>query len=166
MREESFKYPDTEAFEFVERELNKRDITSQDIAKMAYDVAYEFIPEAKLTEFEVATIDVLHKREVLNNAMVALDLDRLATEEKLSQPLQKIIENDAGVFGVDETLAVSIASIYGTIGVTNFGYLDRVKSGVIRKLDTEKEGRVNTFIDDLIGALVAAVAGKMAHKYA
>ncbi|AYW47700.1 phosphatidylglycerophosphatase A [Tetragenococcus osmophilus] len=166
MREETFKYPDTQAYEFVTQELNKRDISYQVIAQMAYDVAYEFIPEAKLAEFETATIDVLHKREVLNNAMVALDLDRLSTEGQLSQPLQKIIENDAGVFGVDETLAVSIASIYGTIGVTNFGYLDRVKSGVIRKLDTEKEGRVNTFIDDLIGALVAAVAGKMAHKYA
>ena len=32
-----------------------------------------------------------------------------------------------GVFGVDETLALQIANIYGTIGATNFGYFDRVK---------------------------------------
>jgi len=166
LREESFKFPDTAAFNFVEKELADRGITYQDIAKMAHEVAFEFIPEAKIEEFEKATIDVLHKREVLNNAMVALDLDRLATQGFLSEPLQSIVENDAGVFGVDETLAVGIANIYGTIGVTNFGYLDRVKSGIIRNLDTEKEGRVNTFVDDLIGALVAAVAAKMAHQYA
>ena len=98
--------------------------------------------------------------------MVALELDRLATEDKLQQPLQNIVANDSGVFGVDEALAVSIANIYGTIGVTNFGYLDRVKNGVIKDLDTQKDGRVNTFIDDLVGALAAAVAAKMAHQYA
>ena len=70
-----------------------------------------------------------------------------------------------GVFGVDETLALQIANIYGTIGTTNFGYFDRVKKGIIAKYDSDK-GHVNTFIDDLLAAIVAAVSGKIAHQYA
>ncbi len=66
------------------------------------------------------TQEVLHKRELLNNAMVALELIKLATEGQLNEPLQSIIASDAGVFGVDEGLALNMANIYGTIGVTNY----------------------------------------------
>ena len=58
-----------------------------------------------------------------------------------------------------------IANIYGTIGTTNFGYFDRVKSGIIAKFDHDKV-HVNTFIDDILAAIVAAVCGKIAHQYA
>ncbi len=166
MRTRNFKYPDKAAYDFVSGELYRRGITLEKIAGIAFDLQKDFYTDAKKAEFLDAAVDVLHKREVLNNAMVALELDRLATEGQLKQPLQDIIENDSGVFGVDESLAVSIANIYGTIGVTNFGYLDRVKHGVIKELDTQKDGRVNTFIDDLVGALAAAISAKMAHKYA
>ena len=107
----------------------------------------------------------MHKRELLNNAMVMLELDRLTEAGAVAEPLSSIIKNDAGVFGVDETLALQIANIYGTIGTTNFGYFDRVKKGIIAKYDTDA-GHVNTFIDDLLAAIVAAVSGKIAHKYA
>ncbi|GBG94374.1 phosphatidylglycerophosphatase A [Ligilactobacillus salitolerans] len=166
MRTNDFRYPDKAAHDFVTGELAARGITLEKIADIAFDLQKDFFPEAKRGEFLDAANAVLSKREVLNNAMVALELDRLATEGQLKQPLQNIIANDSGVFGVDESIAVSIANIYGTIGVTNFGYLDRVKHGIIKELDTQKNGRVNTFIDDLIGALAAAIAAKMAHEYA
>lgn len=166
MRTLNFKYPDKAAHEMVMNSLGKRGVTMETIANIAFDLQKDFYPDAQKEEFYAAADEVLHKREVLNNAMVALELDRLATEGQLQQPLQNIVANDSGVFGVDESLAVSIANIYGMIGVTNFGYLDRVKNGVIKDLDTQKGGRVNTFIDDLVGALVAAVAAKMAHQYA
>lgn len=126
----------------------------------------KYVPNLTIEECEMETQEVLHKRELLNNAMVALELDRLATEGQLNEPLQSIIASDAGVFGVDEGLALNMANIYGTIGVTNYGYVDKVKEGVIKKLDTDKSGVVNTFIDDLVGAIAAAVAAKIAHKYA
>lgn len=107
----------------------------------------------------------MHKRELMNNAMVMLELDRLTEEAQVDEPLASIIKNDAGVFGVDETIALQIATIYGTIGTTNFGYFDRVKSGIMKKFDTS-DLHVNTFIDDLLSAIVAAVCGKIAHKYA
>jgi len=110
-------------------------------------------------------MSVLHKRDVANAAMVGFNLDKLATAGKLDQPLQDIVENDAGVFGIDELLATGIATLYGNIGSTNFGYADKDKTGIIKELDTEK-GRVNTFVDDIVGAIAAAAAAKITHDNA
>jgi phosphatidylglycerophosphatase A len=96
--------------------------------------------------------------------MVGLYLDKMANQGQLDEPLQTIVSHDMGVFGVDETLALQIANMYGAIGITNFGYVDRIKPGIIGKLDTSLND-VNTFIDDIVGAIAAAVAGKLAHEY-
>ena len=135
------------------------------LAKIAFDLQQQFIPELTEADCYEELLNVMHKRELLNNAMVALELDRLAEENQIKEPLLSIIRKDAGVFGVDEALALQISDIYGTIGATNFGYLDRVKYGIIKSFDTD-ENHINTFIDDLLGAIVAAVCGKIAHKYA
>ncbi|MBZ5798248.1 hypothetical protein K8353_50405, partial [Burkholderia contaminans] len=39
-------------------------------------------------------------------------------------PLQDMIEHDEGLYGVDEILAFSIVNVYGSIGFTNYGYVD------------------------------------------
>lgn len=161
---DNFRYPDTKAYDYVETELKKKGVTYKDIAQITYDLQHGFLPEVTLDEYEAATIDVMHKRELLNNVMVGLYLDKMATQHELDEPLQSIVEHDAGVFGVDETLALQIANMYGSIGVTNYGHVDRVKPGIIGNLDKSKDS-VNTFIDDIVGAIAAAVAGKLAHKY-
>ena len=166
MNNASFKYPDQAAYKLVTDQLAAKNITYKEIAAITQDMQRDYLPDVPLSEFETETEDVLHKREVMNNVMVALELDRLATENQLKEPLESIIRNDAGVFGVDEGLALNIANIYGTIGVTNYGSVDKVKEGVIKRLEEEKTDQVNTFIDDIIGAIAAAVAAKMAHKYA
>ena len=160
-----FKYPDTKAYEFVVGRLKERGVNLDDLAKIVYETQVDFEPELTLEYCQTVLVDTMHKRELLNTAMVALELDRLTEEGKVNEPLASIIKNDAGVFGVDETLALQIANIYGTIGTTNFGYFDRVKSGIIAKFDRDGV-HVNTFIDDLLAAIVAAVCGKIAHKYA
>ena len=165
MNNPKFKYPDTKADNFVIDRLAKRGVTQSDLAKIVYETQHQYEPEVTLKECEDAVVDVMHKRELMNNAMVMLELDRLTEEGQVDEPLASIIKNDAGVFGVDETIALQIATIYGTIGTTNFGYFDRVKSGIMKKFDTS-DLHVNTFIDDLLSAIVAAVCGKIAHKYA
>lgn len=165
MRTIGFKYPDTKAFNFVVKRLQERGVDLHDLAQIAYDLQSEFIPSLTVNECYENLLEVMHKRELLNNAMVALELDRLAEEGALCQPLEDIVKNDAGVFGVDEALAIQIAEIYGTIGITNFGYLDRVKKGIIKHYDRDND-HVNTFIDDILGAIIAALCGKLAHKYA
>lgn len=160
-----YKYPDTKAFNYVIKELESKGVTTRKIAEIAYDLEHNFLPDYNLEDYEREVVSVLHKREVLNNAMVALNLDNLANQNLLSQPLQEIVEQDSGVFGVDETLATQIANIFGSIGVTNYGFVDRTKPRIIGKLDN-KEGVVNTFIDDIVGGVASAVAGKLAHRYA
>ncbi|MDN6434816.1 phosphatidylglycerophosphatase A family protein, partial [Lentilactobacillus parabuchneri] len=148
MNNKNFKFPDTAAYEFVINALKDRGVTYEDIAEMAYNLQKKFDPNIQMDEVKKDTIDVLHKREVLNNAMVGLELDRLATQGLIKEPLESIIMNDSGVFGVDEGIALNIANIYGTIGITNYGYIDREKTGVTKKLDEAKDGTSNTFIDD------------------
>lgn len=163
----NFKYPDTAAYKSVIDYFTEKNITIEDIASITYGMQRQYVPELQESEAVDAVIDVLHKREVLNNAMVGIALDQLATKELLPQPLQSIVENDSGVFGVDELLAEGgISGIYGKIATTNFGYLDREKHGILKRLDTVKGKGINTFLDDIIAAVAAAAGSKIAHKYA
>ncbi|MFD1125723.1 phosphatidylglycerophosphatase A [Lentilactobacillus raoultii] len=164
MNNKNFKFPDTKAYNFVIKALKERGITPDDISQMAINLQKPFIPNLTMEEVRKDTTNVLHKREVLNNAMVGLELDRLASEGQLQEPLESIIMNDSGVFGVDEGIALNIANIYGTIGITNYGYIDRDKTGVIKKLDEAKNGTSYTFIDDIVGAIASAVSARIAHR--
>ncbi len=161
----NFKYPDTAAYKYVVDELNRHGVELMDIAQIVYDLEKDFLPALTVADYCAEVENVMHKRELLNNAMVGLQLDKLATAGLLDAPLQAIIANDAGVFGVDETLASGIANLWGSIGITNYGYVDHTKPGIIGQLDNSGT-TVNTFIDDLVGAIAAAVAGKLAHKHA
>lgn len=164
MQDKKFKYPDTAATKYVIDELAKKGVTPRDIADIAYSAEIDYIDNLTHEETLTATYDVLHKREVCNNAMVGLNLDKLATKKLLDEPLQTIVAKDAGVFGVDEVLAMAMSNIYGSISVTNFGYFDKAKTGIIRKLDTS-EKVCNTFIDDIVGAIASAVAAKVTHDH-
>ncbi|SUP52401.1 Phosphatidylglycerophosphatase A [Weissella viridescens] len=77
------------------------------------------------------------------------------------------MQEDSSTYGIDEQLVMSILGLYGTISWTNFGFLDRTKPGIIGELnDAQKNGgRVNTFIDDLVAAIVAAAEARIAHDY-
>ena len=78
-------------------------------------------------------------------------------------PLQHIIEDDEGLYGIDEILALSIVNVYGTIGFTNYGYIDKVKPGILKELNSHDGVHVHTFLDDIVGA-IAAAASRLAHK--
>ena len=141
--------------------LAERGVTLDDIAELVF---YVQKPNLKLEECRTSVASVLSKREVHNAIITGIELDKLTEQNKLSQPLQRIVANDESLYGIDEILAFSIVNLYGSIGFTNYGYLDKVKPGIIRKLDSEEGGRCNTFLDDLVGAVAAAAAGKLAHN--
>lgn len=54
------------------------------------------------------------------------------------------MEADEPLYGVDETLAVGITNVYGMIGLTSFGYLDKEKTGIIAELN-DKKGEIHVF---------------------
>jgi phosphatidylglycerophosphatase A len=107
---------------------------------------------------------VLSKREVQNAILTGIQLDLLAAEGKLLPPLQDMIENDEGLYGCDEILALSIVNVYGSIGFTNFGYIDKLKPGILKRLNDKSTGETHTFLDDIVGAIAAAASSRIAHR--
>ncbi len=87
----------------------------------------------------------------------------MAERKLLPEPLQSIMEADESLYGVDETLALGITNVYGMIGLTSFGYLDKVKPGIIQELNNSAT-RIHVFLDDLIAGLAAAASARIAHK--
>lgn len=73
------------------------------------------------------------------------------------------MERDEPLYGCDEVLTFSITNLYGSIGFTNFGYLDKIKPGILGILNDRSTGKVNVFLDDLVGAVAAAAASRLAH---
>jgi phosphatidylglycerophosphatase A len=117
---------------------------------------------------EEAVHRVLMKREVHNAILTGVELDILAERHQLSEPLQSLINSDNPLYGIDEILVLSICNVYGSIGLTNFGYVDKVKPGIIGRLDRmgKETGVCHTFMDDIIGAIAAAAASSVAHNSA
>jgi phosphatidylglycerophosphatase A len=91
-------------------------------------------------------------------------LDILAEKKLLEEPLLSIIEIDEGLYGVDEILAFSIVNVYGSIGFTNYGFIDKQKPGILKYLNDKSTGKVNTFLDDIVGAIAAAASSRLAHR--
>ena len=75
-----------------------------------------------------------------------------------------MIENDEGLYGCDEILALSIVNVYGSIGFTNFGYVDKLKPGILKKLNDKEDSACHTFLDDIVGAIAAAASSRIAHR--
>jgi phosphatidylglycerophosphatase A len=106
----------------------------------------------------------LTKREVQNAILTGIQLDRLAESKMLEEPLQSIVEVDEGLYGVDEILAFSIVNVYGSIGFTNYGFIDKQKPGILEKLNDKSSGKCHTFLDDIVGAIAAAASSRLAHR--
>ena len=127
---------------------------------------------SRLIEKELADLEeciknverVLSKREVQNAILTGIQLDLLSEQGLLEEPLQSIIRTDEGLYGVDEILAFSIVNVYGSIGFTNYGYIDKKKPGILEKLNDKSSGECHTFLDDIVGAIAAAASSRLAHS--
>ena len=142
--------------------MEERGITLPEIAELVYELQEKYYSNLTLAYCLEAVDAVVSKREVQHAVLTGLALDMLTEQKLLPQPLQDIIASDEPLYGIDEVLGMAITNIYGTIGVTSFGYLDKLKIGLVGRLDNDKE-TVNTFADDLVAAIAAAAAAKIAH---
>src|SRR5699024_3199951 len=104
----------------------------------------------------------LANREVQQSVLTGIELDILAEKGLLSEPYQDIISRDEGLYGIDEVIALSIVNVYGSIGFTSYGYIDKQKPGILKKLNDHSDGDVNTFLDDIVGAIASAAASRLA----
>lgn len=143
--------------------LESRGIFMKDLIDILFDLQVSYIPTLTREICENSLQGVLAKREVQNVILTGLALDMLAEKQLLPTALNDMLVHDAPLYGVDENLGFAISGIYGTIGNTGYGYLDKEKPGLIGRLNDQKD-QVNTFADDIVGAIVAAAAARMAHR--
>ena len=132
--------------------LSQRGVTIKDIARIVYDLQVDYVPHITIEQCQAHVQEVLKKREVQHAVVTGIELDMAVEAGHFSPILRDIIARDAGLYGIDEILALS-----------NFGYVDKMKTGIVKELDSKTPGRVNTFIDDLVGAIAAAAAARIAH---
>lgn len=164
MHNKNVRVPSEEVAKATKEALKRRGVKIEDIAEIVYEMQAPY-NEGLLLEHCINSVErVLRKREVQHSVLVGIELDELAEKKLLSQPLQAIIESDEGLFGVDETLALSSVMAYGSIALTTFGHLDKNKVGIIKKLDTKASNGVHTFLDDLVGSIAACAASRIAHR--
>lgn len=147
----------------VLRILEERGVTLPQIAEVVLQIQKSYYDSLTLEECLAGVEAVVRKREVQHAVLTGVVLDMMAEEKKLPEPLQSIVAGDDFLFGVDEILALSITNVYGSIGLTNFGYLDKTKPLVIGTLNAHKHGQCHTFLDDLVAAIAAAAASRIAH---
>lgn len=144
--------------------LEDRGVTIEEITELVYELQSAYVPDLTKEMCRPHVMKVLAKREVQNALLTGIELDRLAEQGKLSSPLQEIVQSDEGLYGIDEIVALSIVNIYGSIGLTNFGYVDKIKPGILGKLNKHKGGKCHTFLDDIVGAIAAAASSRLAHS--
>lgn len=160
---EARKISTTELRQETVNMLNERGIELVDIAEIVIAVQKKYSPDLTI-DLAIHNIErVLQKREVCNAILTGLALDKLAEQGLLPSPIQEIIMTDEPLYGIDEVIPLSIINVYGSIGSTTFGFLDREKIGIIKKLD-EMKGTVHTFADDIVCAIAAAAASRIAHR--
>ncbi|GEL68178.1 phosphatidylglycerophosphatase A [Marinilactibacillus psychrotolerans] len=144
--------------------LKERGVSLEEIAELVYDLQKPYIADISMEICVENVRSVIKKREVQNTILTGIELDVLCEQGKLSSPLQEIIQEDEGLYGIDEILALSIVNVYGSIGFTNYGFLDKTKPKLISKLDDhQNKDQTHTFLDDIVGAIAAAAASRLAH---
>lgn len=143
--------------------LARRGVSLNQVAQIVYKLQYPYNNQLTEQECEESVLAVLDKREVQYTLYTGIALDELAERKLLPQPLQSIMERDESLYGADETLALGIVHVYGMIGLTSFGYLDKEKTGIIRSLNNDSS-QIHVFLDDLVAGLAAAASARIAHK--
>ncbi|AKS39389.1 phosphatidylglycerophosphatase [Anoxybacillus gonensis] len=146
--------------------LADRGVTIEHIAELVYYLQSKYHPDLQMDECIHNVNRVIAKREVQNALFTGIQLDILAEKGLLQEPLQSFIAKDEGLYGVDEILALSIVNVYGSIGFTNYGYIDKQKPGILHQLNDKSSGQCHTFLDDIVGAIAAAASSRLAHRAA
>ncbi|GAA0369347.1 phosphatidylglycerophosphatase A [Bacillus horti] len=144
--------------------LRERGVQLEDIGELVYHLQEKYIPQLTM-EICLENIDrVLSKREVQNAIITGIFIDKMAEINQIDEPLLSIVKNDESLYGIDEVIALSIVNVYGSIGFTNYGYIDKIKPGILQKLNQKGTGQCHTFLDDIVGAIAASASSRLAHS--
>lgn len=146
--------------------LAERGVQLKDIAQCVLYLQEKYHPDVKEDEIISVIENVIRKREVQHAILTGITLDKLAESNQLQDDdLRDILMNDYSLYGIDEVLAYGICNLYGSIALTNFGFIDREKPCIIKELNDHSH-MCHTFLDDIVGAIAAAAASRIAHHNA
>lgn len=167
----TFKYhhqiPDNDCtkLELIKWRFDELGVKLTDLAEIAKVKINCFRPEVELEPNLRAVKSVLSKREIQNSLITAINLDVLAENKLLVGPLQGMMLDDRGTFGIDE-LMMNLADLYGTIALTNAEELDLHKTGIIKEVDElgKQTEWCTTFLDDQLCMIVGCAVGKLSHE--
>lgn len=144
--------------------LERRGIRLGEMARIVWELQHPYLPHLTVDDCLEAVRAVVAKREVQYAVITGLTLDEMAEEGTLKEPLGSIVREDHRLYGIDAMLALAIVNMYGSIGMSNYGYLAS-KEGFVRRCLGDGERGVHTFLDDLLAAIVAAACARIAHSY-
>jgi len=150
----------------VIKKIEDRGVSIRQIGELTFYLQERYYKTLTVDDCVENVLAVLKKREVQNAILTGIAMDELAEKSAFEEPLQNMIAKDYSLYGIDEILAFSIVNVYGSIGFTNFGYVDKLKPGILKELDIKDDakGVCHTFLDDLVGAVAAAAASRIAHS--
>ncbi len=153
-----------EMFEFNKKTLLKRGVTLESIAEITFKQQSKYTDDISREICLESVEKILSLRDVFHHVQLGSEIDRLAEEGLFQGPIQDIIYEDLGLFGIDETMGLEVAGLYGTIGQTNFGDIDVNKHGIVKRLNDagKEDGICHTFLDDIVGAIAAAASTRVA----
>jgi phosphatidylglycerophosphatase A len=157
-------YTRQEMLEFNVKALKNRGVSVESIADIAYHQQKRYTENVPYQLCVESVEKILSLRDVFHHVQLATEIDRLAEKKAFEGPIQDILLHDLGMFGIDETLGLDVAGLYGTIGQTNFGDIDVNKVGIVRDLNEKgkEDGACHTFLDDIVGAIAAAASTRVA----
>ena len=141
--------------------LFERGITIDDIAEITYTVQKDYYDNLTMEDCLDCVNEVFRKPEALNTVLTAVILDVSAEKGIIAGPLRTLILNNHPLYGIDEVLAYSLVNGYGSIGLTNYGYIDKKKIGILDKLSKDSK-MCYTFVDDMIAGIAASAASLIA----
>ncbi|MEX2462330.1 MAG: phosphatidylglycerophosphatase A [Paenibacillaceae bacterium] len=145
--------------------LLRRGVTLNHIADMVLTLQKPYNVGLTLEDCKVHVLGVLRKQQTFHTIQLCVQIDEGVEQDEFEAQFQAIVANDEGLYGVDEAVNISISMMYGMIAITNFGYLDKTKPGIIGELDKDhSNGKCNTFLDDTVCALVSASCARLAHN--
>jgi len=145
--------------------LEERGIHLNDMAELVYRLQKPYNPYLTLEECQEHIVGVLRKQQTYHTIQLSVKIDKGVEQQEFGKQFQAIVANDEGLYGIDETLNMAIAKMYGMIAITNFGHADKEKPGIIGALDSDhEENHCNTFADDTVCAIVAAACARLAHN--
>lgn len=145
--------------------LEERGVTLDDIVELVMILQHKYHPEVTRDEVLMIVKGVIAKREVQHAILTGIAIDKHAESTNgMDEDLRAILMADESLYGIDEVMAYGICNLYGSIALTNYGYIDKVKPGILATIN-QHGSQCNVFLDDIIGAIAASAASKLAHTH-